>query len=56
MVWRFEDLKRTVQIDSPGYVSFPFIGQVQAVGLTQKQLAGKRDKKLTSYGNPKRSP
>jgi polysaccharide export outer membrane protein len=53
-VWRFDDLKRTVQIDPSGNITFPFVGQVQAAGLSQEQLAKHLEKRLAEhYVNPR---
>jgi polysaccharide export outer membrane protein len=48
-VWRFDDLKRTIQIDPGGNIVFPLAGQVHAAGLTQDQLRQVLEQRLTQY-------
>lgn len=36
-----EEVSGEVRVDPKGYISLPLIGQIQAEGLTQKQLEGK---------------
>lgn len=48
-VWKFDDLKRTVQVDPAGNILFPHAGQVQAAGLTPDQLRQELTAKLSKY-------
>lgn len=48
-VWRFDDLKRTLQIDPGGNIVFPLVGQVRAAGLTQDQLRQVLEQRLAQY-------
>jgi len=45
-VWGHDDLSRSVTVSADGYFSFPFIGRVQASGLTVRQLEDQLAKQL----------
>jgi polysaccharide biosynthesis/export protein len=45
-VFGVDDLKRKVQIDASGRLSFPLIGVVEAAGLTPKELAATIEERL----------
>ena len=46
-VFGIEDLKREVQIDASGRLSFPLIGVVEAAGLTPDELSAVIERRLT---------
>jgi len=48
-VWKEPDLTRSVPVRSDGKISLPLIGELQAAGITPKQLEQDISKKLTSY-------
>ena len=48
-VWKEPDLTRAVPVRSDGKISLPLIGELQASGITPKQLEQDIAKKLTSY-------
>ncbi len=48
-VWKFDDLKRTVQVDPSGDIIFPLAGRVQAAGMTPDQLRQDLTAKLSKY-------
>jgi polysaccharide biosynthesis/export protein len=48
-VWKEPDLTRSVPVRSDGKISLPLIGELQAAGVTPKQLEQDISKKLTSY-------
>ncbi len=48
-VWKEPDLTRSVPVRSDGKISLPLIGELQASGMTPKQLEQDIAKKLTSY-------
>ena len=48
-VWKEPDLTRSVPFRSDGKISLPLIGELQAAGVTPKQLEQDISKKLTSY-------
>jgi polysaccharide biosynthesis/export protein len=48
-VWKEPDLSRSVPVRSDGKISLPLIGELQASGVTPKQLEQDIAKKLTSY-------
>jgi len=48
-VWKEPDLTRSVPVRSDGKISLPLIGELQASGVTPKQLEQDIAKKLTSY-------
>jgi polysaccharide export outer membrane protein len=53
IVYRQDDLKRTVQIDTSGKISYPLVGDIQAGGLSVFQLRDKiRDGLSKYYVNP----
>ncbi len=49
MVYRNEDLKRTVQIDTSGKITYPLVGDIQAGGLSIFQLRDKIRDGLSKY-------
>lgn len=52
-VWREPEITRTVPVRPDGKVSLPLIGEIQAKGLTPKQLQGNLTLALRSYlANP----
>ena len=48
-VWKEPDLTRSVPVRSDGKISLPLIGELQAAGVTPKQLEQDISKKLTSF-------
>ena len=48
-VWKEPDLTRSVPVRSDGKISLTLIGELQAAGVTPKQLEQDISKKLTSY-------
>jgi polysaccharide export outer membrane protein len=48
-VLRQEDLKRSITIDSTGYISMPYAGEIQASGLTVPQLREAITARLSKY-------
>jgi polysaccharide export outer membrane protein len=40
-VWKHEDLRQNVKVDSEGYITFPLIGKIEAAGLTVSELKDK---------------
>lgn len=48
-VYRNDDLKRTVQIDTSGKITFPLVGDIQAGGLSIFQLRDQIRDKLSKY-------
>jgi polysaccharide biosynthesis/export protein len=40
-VYRHDDLKKTIQIDPSGKIAYPFIGEIEAGGLSTSQLKDK---------------
>jgi polysaccharide biosynthesis/export protein len=40
-VYRHDDLKKTIQIDPSGKIAYPFIGEIEAGGLSTSQLKNK---------------
>lgn len=48
-VYGVPDMKRTVVVDSSGTFLFPLAGEVQAAGLTPRQIADNLAGKLSSY-------
>jgi polysaccharide export outer membrane protein len=48
-VWKEAEVSRTVPVRSDGKISLPLAGEVQAAGLTPKQLETEVAKKLESY-------
>lgn len=52
-VYRHDDLNKTVQIDTSGKITYPFIGDIEAGGLSVFQLRDKiRDELLEYIKNP----
>jgi polysaccharide biosynthesis/export protein len=49
VVWRNQDLSRTVVVRPDGMISMPIIGDVQAAGLTPDQLADRITKRLKDF-------
>lgn len=49
MVYRQNDLKRTVQVDTSGKITYPLIGDIQAKGLSIFQLRDTIRDKLAEY-------
>ncbi len=49
VVWRNQDLSRTVVVRPDGMISMPIIGDVQAAGLTPDQLAERITKRLKDF-------
>lgn len=49
MVYRHDDLKRTVQIDTSGKITYPLVGDIQAGGLSIFQLRDKIRDGLSKY-------
>jgi polysaccharide export outer membrane protein len=48
-VYRHDDLKKTVQIDFSGKITYPFIGDIEAGGLSIPQLRNKVQIGLSKY-------
>jgi len=48
-VWKEPDVSRTVTVRSDGKISLPLVGELQAGGLTPRQLEQEVTKKLSSY-------
>ncbi|PXA90959.1 polysaccharide export protein [Nostoc sp. 3335mG] len=48
-VYGVPDLKRTVAVDASGTFSYPLAGEVQAAGLTPRQIGEEVARKLRSY-------
>src|SRR5947208_10840624 len=48
VVWRNQDLSRTVIVRPDGMISIPLIGDVEARGVTANQLAERRSEEHTS--------
>lgn len=48
-VYGVPEMKRTVVVDSSGTFNFPLAGEVQAAGLTPRQIAANLSGKLGSY-------
>jgi polysaccharide export outer membrane protein len=48
-VWKEPDLTKQLVVRPDGKISYPLIGQVQAAGLTVKQLQEAISKRLTKY-------
>jgi polysaccharide export outer membrane protein len=48
-VYRHDDLKKTVQIDSSGKITFPFVGNIQAGGLSVSKLRERIREGLSRY-------
>lgn len=48
-VYGVPEMKRSVAVDSSGTFSFPLAGDVQAAGLTPRQIAGELARLLTPY-------
>jgi len=52
-VWKEPDVSRTVPVRPDGKISLPLVGDVQASGLTAKQLRANLEKALQAYmANP----
>jgi polysaccharide export outer membrane protein len=49
IVYRHDDLKRKVQIDTSGKITYPLIGDIQAGGISIFQLRDKIQNKLSKY-------
>jgi polysaccharide biosynthesis/export protein len=49
VVWRNQDLSRTVVVRPDGMISMPIIGDVQAAGLTPDQLGERITKRLKDF-------
>jgi polysaccharide export outer membrane protein len=49
MVYRHDDLKRTVQIDTSGMIGYPLVGDIQANGLSIFQLRDRIRDRLAEY-------
>lgn len=49
IVYRQDDLRRTVQIDTSGKITFPLLGDIQAAGLSIFQLRDKIRDGLSKY-------
>jgi polysaccharide export outer membrane protein len=49
MVYRHDDLKRTVQIDASGKITYPLVGDIQAEGMSIFQLRDKIRDGLSEY-------
>jgi polysaccharide export outer membrane protein len=49
VVWRNQDLSRTVVVRPDGMISMPLIGDVHAAGSTTDQLASRIAKRLKEY-------
>ena len=53
IVWRKDDLNRTLKIGSSGQIFFPLVGVIQSAGLTPNQLRSKITEGLsTHFVNP----
>lgn len=48
-VYGVPDMKRTIVVDSSGTFLFPLVGQMQAAGLTPRQISDNLSSKLGSY-------
>lgn len=48
-VWKEPEVSRTIPVRSDGKISLPLAGEIQASGLTAKQLEQEIAKNLTSY-------
>jgi polysaccharide biosynthesis/export protein len=48
-VWKEPDVSRTVTVRSDGKISLPLVGELQANGLTPRQLEQEITKKLSNY-------
>lgn len=48
-VYRHDDLKKTIQIDPSGKIAYPFIGDIEAGGLSIPQLRDKIQAGLAKY-------
>lgn len=48
-VWQNDDLHRNVRVDPGGMISFPFVGRLQAAGLSMGQLEEKIKQGLSQY-------
>ncbi|MBI4687496.1 MAG: polysaccharide biosynthesis/export family protein [Nitrospirae bacterium] len=48
-VFQVEELKRTVRINSSGFINLPIIGRIDAGGLTISELEAEINKSLTKY-------
>jgi polysaccharide biosynthesis/export protein len=48
-VWKEPDLTRSIPVRSDGKISLPLIGELQASGITPKQLEQEISEKLASY-------
>ncbi|HXY51038.1 MAG TPA: polysaccharide biosynthesis/export family protein [Terriglobales bacterium] len=48
-VWKEPDISRTVTVRSDGKITLPLVGELQAGGLTPRQLEQEITRKLTSY-------
>lgn len=48
-VFQVDELKKTVRVNSKGYIKLPLVGQVKASGLTVSELEGILEKKLESF-------
>ncbi len=49
LVYRHDDLKRTVQIDTSGKITYPLVGDVQAAGVSIFQLRDRIRDGLSKY-------
>lgn len=49
IVYRHDDLKRTIQIDTSGKITYPLVGDVQAGGISIFQLRDKIQDGLSKY-------
>lgn len=49
LVYRQDDLKRTIQIDSSGIITYPLIGDIQAAGVSIFQLRDTLQNGLSKY-------
>ena len=47
-VWDHEDLKRTVRVGLDGHISFPFVGEINAKGLTILELKKELERRLAA--------
>ena len=45
-VWGHDDLTRKVRVGLNGMISFPFVGEIKAKGLTIQELQGELEKRL----------
>jgi polysaccharide export outer membrane protein len=48
-VWNHKEMDQTVTVRPDGHISFPLTGDVQAVGLTPKELQNEMEKALGKY-------